>query len=250
VVRAAHASVVFALCVGATALGHAALYLRARWRAAREPSSCPNADDAERAGVARLVLAETIASIWLLAASLRPRRLPLGDPDTARHVVLLVAPGWLPPRALTVLGGRLARGAALVGVTRVPRRPRARALARAAACADALGRACPAAPLSVVCFGAAARSAGTLAALLRRGVLRHLLLLAPPAGADAAADPRTVTLRALDDAVCGHAPDDARAATITLRGVGHLSLLVAPHVAEVIRDACRPDDAEAPRGVR
>lgn len=237
----ATAALLLGFCITAVVAVHAALYV-VRRRAAPGMDACGADAAAAGAPVVRLVLTETAASFWLACATLWPVRFPIGDPARARRSVLLAGPAWLPRRGLAVLARHLAREGTLVDAVRLPARGDATALARAAARADALRRRAPAVPLTIVCYDCAGTVAAALLALLpRRAVARLVLLAVPTCPAPPPAVP-TVTMRAAGDPWhAGAGGPRAEGPEIELAGIGHLALLVAPHVADVVRDACASD---------
>lgn len=235
--------------VTATAI-HAGIYLRAAARRAPDAQAaapCDVAASPRAATTVRLVLAETVASLWIALAAVCPARSPLGDPGGARLAVLLIAPPWLPRGALAVLARRLAGRGALVDLARLPCRRHTAALARVVARADRLRRAGRAHGLALVCYGSASASAGALLALAPARPAPRLILLGAPPAPSSALPPHAVAIRAAGDP--WHPPpphEPAGMGAIELVAVGHVSLLVAPHVADVVYDACA--DGEPPPG--
>ena len=149
--------------------------------------------------------------------------------------ILVLAPPWLPARALGVFARRLARHGALVDVVRVPFRSRPAVLARVAARAERIGR--------TVGKGA------SLVFFDRAGQLSKGLAdtLAPHGGDSIFLGPRDLTATDVPvGSTIVHAAEDAwtvpihpgiQNSMIMLDGLGHLSLLMAPHVADVVTDA-------------
>jgi len=223
------------LTFGCLVLAHAALYLVA----GRSPTA-DTCDAAQRPTLPwRLILTEALASVWLAVTCLSPWRSRFGDATTTTSAVLLVAPRWMPAGALALLGRRLASRGLLVDLVRAPFHATEAHLARIAFRAERLGRTAGYDP-ALVCFYDGCNVADRIARLLTPAAAIEVMLVAPRIGPGSpiASAPIPTVIR-----VAGDPWDrsDVRQppTTIELAGIGHLSLLVAPHVADVIADALR-----------
>jgi hypothetical protein len=232
--------------LGATIfLACGALYALAHLRRVRAPEptgSCPadHEDGLGGAGIARLLVAETIAAAWLAALALAPRRSPRGPHAGAAAAALVVGPPWLPSHCLANLVRRLHRAGMAVATARLPRTASRARLARVAAVGEGLLQRSDADRLDLILYASAARGAGAVAALWSPTCLRRVLLLGGcPEAIDLPGQTEVVTIYSPHDPWRPPGPSPGRhGGRIEVRGVGRLALLLTPSIADLVAEAC------------
>jgi len=224
-------SITLCLLLGVLVAAHVSIYAFAP----SDESPTDPCDAPRRRLPLRIVIAEVIASLWLAAAALWPRTFPVAPNGPAAITLLILSPPWLPARALGPMARRLARAGALVDVVRTPHQATPAALARLAARAERLGRRVGQTP-ALLFFDRAGRLSARLVEMLGTPAAASLLL-GPVAVHDTHIPRHATIVRASDDAWASPLSTSVPRNTIVVEGLGHLSLAVAPHVADVVADA-------------